>query len=304
MRKIVLFLAVLFMTVPAMAASNVTITCAQTPDTNEVVVSYASDGNLIRAFGLDVNVVGANITKVVPVDADYRIYPGQIVIVDGNVTDYNTPYAPGDLGDANVAVEMGSLYTTDPCYAGDPNAGYGMQPGLSGTLLKFYVDGSCTYAVAENPVSGGVVMEDPTEVPNVTLCSGSVTIGPTECMAGTNPDYTKWEAANKPDCWCYPRQCHGDVDDNQEYGAYWVLLLDLAEFRTYFSATGITGPPGICCDFAHDVEYGAYRVLLNDLAIFRTYFSSTSVPCCDQDGDCDETNDNYFNFWCSPPGCP
>jgi hypothetical protein len=110
-------------------------------------------------------------------DANYRIYPGQIVIVDGNVIDYNTPYAPGDLGDANVTVEMGSLYTMDANYAGDPNAGYNKRPGLSGTLLKFYTSGNCTYAVTENAIRGGIVMEDPNEDPNVTLCSGSVVVG-------------------------------------------------------------------------------------------------------------------------------
>jgi hypothetical protein len=173
MRKIILFM-VLLVAVPAMAVSNVDITC--TADGNEVTVSYATDANLIRAFGLDITVDTANIVDLVMVDLNYRIYPGQIVIVDGNVTDYNTPYVPGDLGDANVTGEMGSLYTMDPNYAGDPNLGYGMQPGTSGVLLKFYVDGDCNYAVTENEIRGGVVMEDPTEDPNLTLCSGSVTI--------------------------------------------------------------------------------------------------------------------------------
>jgi hypothetical protein len=177
MRKIVLFIAaLLFMVVPAMAVvSNVNITCV--PDGNKVTVSYASDANRIRAFGLDIDVVGANITKLDVADANYRIYPGQIVIVDGNVIDYNTPYVPGDLGDANVTIEMGSLYTTDANYASDPNAGYNKIPGLSGTLLKFYVSGNCTYAVTENAIRGGIVMEDPNEDPSVTLCSGSVVVG-------------------------------------------------------------------------------------------------------------------------------
>jgi len=177
MKKIVLFVAaLLFMAVPVMAVSNVEIECEV--DQNEVTVSYAVTGsaNLIRAFGLDITVVGANITKIDTLDPNYRIYPGQIVIEDGNVTDYNTPYAPGDLGDANVTIEMGSLYTTDSNYAGDPNAGYNMIPEQSGTLLKFYTSGNCTYAVTENAARGGVVMEDPDEEPNVTLCSGSIQI--------------------------------------------------------------------------------------------------------------------------------
>jgi len=168
-----LFLAVLLMTVPALAVSNVDITCAK--DGNGVIVSYTSDVNRIRAFGLDITVTGANITKLEVLDPNYRIYPGQIVIVAGDVCDYNTPYAPGDLGDANVTVEMGSLYTLDPCYAGDPDAGYRTQPpGLSGDLLKFYPDSNCTYDVNENPTIGGVVMEDPNEDPNVSTCNDEV----------------------------------------------------------------------------------------------------------------------------------
>jgi hypothetical protein len=73
---------------------------------------------------------------------------------------------------------MGSLYTTDanyydPC---DPNndSGYNKKPGKSGTLLKFYVGGDCNYFVTENALRGGIVMEDPYEIPNVTLCSGQI----------------------------------------------------------------------------------------------------------------------------------
>jgi hypothetical protein len=174
MRKIVLFIAaLLFMAVPAMAASNVHINCSD-DDINKVTISYVSDANLIRAFGLDITVDTNKITKVVALDPNYRIYPGQIVIVDGNITDYNKPYALSDLGDANVTIEMGSLYTLDSNYSSDHNAGYLMQPGLSGDLLKFYVGGNCGYAISENAIRGGIVMEDPTEEPNVTLCSGRV----------------------------------------------------------------------------------------------------------------------------------
>ena len=189
MRKIVLFIAaLLFMAVPVMAAvSNVTITCSD-DDINRVTISYVSDHNLIRAFGLDVTVDINKVTKVVALDPNYRIYPGQIMIEEGNVTDYNTPYAPGDLGDANVTIEMGSLYTTDPCYGpghgGDPNMGYGKKPGLSGDLLKFYVGGDCNYVITENAARGGIVMEDPCEDPNVTIYSGKIKFVPALPLPG------------------------------------------------------------------------------------------------------------------------
>jgi len=291
MRRIILFVAVLFMTVPALAVSNVDITC--TVDGNCVTVSYASDANLVRAFGLDITITtaDANITKVVPVDANYRIYPGQIVIVDGNITDYNTPYAPGDLGDANVTVETGSLYTTDGNYASDPNAGYNMLPGLSGTLLKFYVDGDCNYAVTENAVRGGVVMEDPAEIPNVTLCSGTVAL---ECMKDTHPDYANWVLHGKPDCWCYRKQCRGDIDGLQE-GPFWVGQNDKDIFTQYLNLFPDFPPPdpfaGVCADLNH-VQEGPFWVGQNDKDIFTTWLNSFAPP-----PDCDGT---HINFWIEP----
>jgi hypothetical protein len=358
MRKIVLFVAVLlFMTVPAMAAkpANVTISCAD-DDINMVIVSYATDGNLIRAFGLDINVVGANITKLDVVDANYRIYPGQISIVGGEVSDYGTPYALSDLGDANVTIEMGSLYTEDPCYSpahgGDPNMGYGKKPTQSGTLLKFYVGGACNYTITENAIRGGIVMEDPCEVPNVTLCSGSVVVGCTvpnvlnmtpdaakaaleaaglvadgntcianatgvgdgnvasttpaigstvscgtsvskvivECYCGMT-DYAQWVEVNKPTCWCYPRQCHGDADGQKEgtsgKGYNYVGTADLDIMSLGWLVKDPTKGPGIldlevngvpvaCADFKHNKEgtsgKGYSRIGTSDLDEMSLYW--------------------------------
>jgi hypothetical protein len=170
-----LFLAVLLMAVPAMAVPDVNITCA--PDGNNVTVSYAVTGSphLVRAFGLDITTTGGHIVKVVALDPNYRIYPGQIVIENGAVTSYGMPCDPCDLGDNSVTIEMGSLYTMDTNYAGDdPNLGYNKKPGLSGTLLRFYVDGACSYSITQNELRGCVVMEDPDEEPNVHFPSGSV----------------------------------------------------------------------------------------------------------------------------------
>jgi hypothetical protein len=181
MSKSVLFVSVLlFMAVPAMAATTVTLTC--TSDGNEVTVRYASssDVNLVRAFGLDVNTADANI-NVVEANAlsYYRIYPGQIDIIDGEVDDYGEPYASGDLRDKKVTIEMGSLYTTDSNYQSDPDAGYNMKPARAGILLKFKVGGNCRYKVDVNDLRGGIVMEDPYETPSITrpLCQGTVVVG-------------------------------------------------------------------------------------------------------------------------------
>jgi hypothetical protein len=199
MRKFVLLVAALFMTVPAMAVPKVDITCSA--DDNEVTVSYAvtSSSHLIRAVALDITVdSGAKIIKVVvPADPCYRIFPGQIVITGGDVTNYSTPYDPCDIGDANVTIEMGSLYTTDANYEDDPNAGYNKKPNSSGTLLKFYVDADCNYTIEGNPIRGKVVMEDPTEDANVTYCSGYAP-GPSTLDFGDAPESYVTSLPNGP----------------------------------------------------------------------------------------------------------
>jgi hypothetical protein len=199
MRKIVLLFLLLCMAVPAMAASNVTITCTKTVvvDTNWVTVSWASDHNRIRAFGLDIKAYGPDgntsdpnmIMDVCDVNSNYRIYPGEISIVNGDVNAYNKPWDPCDLADHNgvLAVEMGSLYTTDSNYAGDANAGYNKIPALTGTLLRFAYKKACGYRIDANQLRGGIVMEDPCEI----LTLSSPLFDSNGCITGcTVPDTT------------------------------------------------------------------------------------------------------------------
>ena len=285
--KKVLILLVALLTVPAMAASNVTISCAD-DDVDTVTVSYATDPNLIRGFGLDLTVDnGRIITGVTIIDPNYRIYPGQIVIVDGNVTDYNTPYAPGSLDCNVVTVELASLYTFDANYISDSNYGYGMQPNMSGDLLSFTVSGDCNYTVTENATRGGVVMENPDEVPNVTLCGGDI---PPECYAGM-ADYAEWADAGKPDCWCYPRQCHGDADGlkvgSPFTGYYYVsqadlnILISAWQVKNPPQGPGLSGNQG-CADFDRakvgSPFTGYYRVSQDDLNILISTWQVKESP--------------------------
>ncbi|MDD5063133.1 MAG: PASTA domain-containing protein [Phycisphaerae bacterium] len=435
MRKFVLlFFVALFMTVPAMAASTVDITCTEAVigDVNWVTVSYTSDINRIRAFGLDINVPGGSIIDVCDINPNYRIYPGQISIVDGDVNDYYTPYDACDLADHNnvITLEMGSLYTTDSNYELTPNAGYNMIPGLSGTLLKFaYQDANC-YIIDVNALRGGIVMEDPNEAPSLDsplyatdcggLCTmpnligedkddvdailaaagfpagngtgvnscetldevlsqdqtagteidcatvvnytyslyqtvvpdvigmtqaaaeaaitaagltvgtitegdgGATTIGnvyaqsPTDggtvvacgttvdisvaayCMKSTHPDYAKWVAQGRPKCWCYSKQCRGDMSGAKE-GVFWVSNTDKDIMVLYLNKYPNAPAPfaGACADLNH-TKTGLFWVENTDKALMLPYFNKPAIP-----PDCDAT---YINFWCTPGstglGCP
>jgi hypothetical protein len=259
MKKILLFAVLLFMAVPAMAASNVDITCTQTVvgDLNWVTVSYSASGDpcRVRAFGLDIT-LGAedgNVKDVCALDPNYRIFPGQIVIsTDGQVTNWGRPYDAADINDANIAVEMGSLYAaTDPCKQ--------TPPATSGTIFKFsYKPSSLCYTIDANVLRGGIVMEDPTVVPTtnlpVTTCGG-----PSKCFKagdidGCGREITQdmvdvWEGLGEPECWCYPCHCRGDVDGSGEIDTDDLLL---------------EPPDGIGWAYGWSTEYGACADTSND----------------------------------------
>jgi len=230
MKKTVIFLTVLLLSTSTFAA-NVVLSCGDT-GSGIVTVSYTVDVNLVRAFALDISVdSGAVITAVSVLEADYRIYPGQIVIVDGNVTDYNTPVASG-LGTGDVTVEMASLWTIDSNYSGDADAGYNAIPpgGGPNVLLLVTVSGNCTLTVSENAARGGVVMENPDEP--VSFIGTSCLVGG-GCDIYGGPDQAAFEAAGCPACWMNPRQCHGDIDGaTEQIGklTFHVGFTDLTQF--------------------------------------------------------------------------
>jgi len=106
--------------------------------------------------------------------------------------------------------------------------------------------------------------------------------GPVECFPSCHKDYAQWVSVSKPDCWCYPRQCHGDADGkaqgSEKTGIYYVGTNDL---NILIAAWQVKEPPngpgiasiqnGICADFARDqqgsAKTGLMRVSTNDLNI-------------------------------------
>ncbi len=192
MKKITFVLAVLLFAAPAWA-TKVTVTATQVSDTNEVDISYVSDGKLPRAFGLDITVTDGNIIactaamkgECTATARGFGIFPGTIVIDEnGIVTDDGTPVAPSDdlgalggLGTNGITIELGSLYVA-------PN-----RPPLSGVLCTITVTESCTVNIAGNAARCGegseplgVVMENPDEVVTPTYIPGVVTIELPVCV--------------------------------------------------------------------------------------------------------------------------
>lgn len=287
MRMTIVLLAMLLLVAPAMAA--VTVTCVDDGTGNGVAeVYYDARGEveLIRAFGLDLVADTANIVSVTSVNSDYYIYPGTIVITDGNVTAWGTPVAPANdpgagtgLGTGNATVEMGSLYA-----AGDGN----LTPDPCGLLCKVTVSADCNLTISTNITRGGVVMED-TATPSVGPSTCALDVN--DCYGPGDPNYGDWVTLGRPECWCYPKQCHGDAT-GYGYGRnlYHASTPDLTVLKDawnkdapntvgHISVVDVNKPTEWACADFDRMEYGRnkYRVSTPDLTILKAYWNDVPV---------------------------
>ena len=240
MKKMILVLAVLLMTAPAMA--GIVVSAADVGG-GEVTISYEANGvEMIRAFALNIEVdSGATIEAIGGLNTQYNIYPGSIIIVGDEVNDVGTPVADaaaypgtgtlGGLGTAGITIEMGSLEVS-----GD----------ATGALCTLTVVGDCNVAMTENAARGGAVMEDTGIAADATL-KGCAFIDP------------------GPACWSNPCQAIGDADESGM-----VNYADLYLLRD--SLWTMPGNPlyNPCADFDRN-EFINY----NDLYILRDNLWST-----------------------------
>ncbi len=173
---------------------------------------------------------------------------------------------------------MGSLYTT------------GNEPPSAGTLFVLDINDNfsydCNLCISLNETRGGIVNENGEEVATVNLPSDGSGAPPgcirilniSYCMPSDSPDFIQWCLLGAPDCWCFPRQCHGDADGLKEgsaKGGYWYVgTPDLDILIAGWLVLEPTKGPGltgnqICGDFARDKEgsakAGYWRVGTTDL---------------------------------------
>jgi len=266
MRKIVLALLVLLLAVPAMA--TVEVRCAQVSDTLQVIVTYdVDDGNDFRAFGIKISVDnGKSISDIDVNDADYWVFPGSIDINEaGEVDDVGSAIAAQDSN--SFILEMGSLYKVGS------DEDHNTVPPTSGWIAKFVVDGDCNVAIDNDAPRGGVVMENLDFAGSVALEGTSVT----GCFPSGHPDYQAWLDAGAPSCWCYTRQCHGDVDGaatGGTKGGYWYVgdtelnlliaawkILEPNDGNSWPGGPGAasvydSGNNGLCANFDHVIDGG------------------------------------------------
>jgi hypothetical protein len=128
-----------------------------------------------------------------------------------------------------------------------------------------------------------------------------------------DPCYTTWVQLGKPRCWCYARQCHGDMDGLKTgttfTGIVYVNSTDLTQFMKAYTVKeppkgpGIQGEPNLCCDFDHastgTTFTGIVRVGSPDLTRFMASYTVKEPP----KGSGVPTCPGTFIDPCSPKPC-
>jgi len=311
MKKLSLALATLLWTTPAWAAVRIIVE----PSGKTATIKYATDGEKVRAFALDITVdkgviqgisdfMRGESTKEKP---GYGIFPANFarcIRVDPDtgdvakwdisgytpVADPCDPGALGGLGTKGITIEMGALYY--PPDDNSPNA-----PPTQGTLFKLTLSEPAKLTVKPNQLRGGVVLTNAeSAVVNTTEATGIAIASFSDGLPPTHKDYAEWVKVGRPLCWTFPRQCHGDADGLKEgdakSGFHFVGMNDL---RIFTQAWKVLEPPfgpgiasvenGICADFARDLDgnatTGFYRVGVTDLNRLMEYYLKPNVP-----GDC------------------
>jgi hypothetical protein len=117
-----------------------------------------------------------------------------------------------------------------------------------------------------------------------------------ECLrttAAPSPgSYNDWVTWGRPKCWCYSRQCRGDINGTRNM--QWVQALDLGAMAAAYGKTDAvlaTITNGICADLNHTKNM--QRVQALDLGILASYYGKAdiNVPIC---------NIANVNFWTVP----
>jgi hypothetical protein len=319
MRKISLILVVFVLASPALARVDIIVDRNEVdPFSFDIRYNITPDEPNVRAFALDIFV--DNDIKIIEVNdfhvgesnsvtPGYGIFPHNFAAkIDPENPDWDadgyTPLAdsndyPDDtlvgLDTNGITVELASLYV------GEVNA-----PALSGVLLEITVEQTASFPnvnLALNQIRGGVVLEDPdTEVSEVNMVSNP------DCLIGGNAgptEHSTWVSWDRPACWCYCRQCRGDVDGKATFGKF-VAIADLGVLYAAYNksdAVLATIPNGICADFDHKATFGI-RVAISDLGIAYQYYNEPSgnIPQCDTP----TVITGPYNFWVIPTGgsCP
>lgn len=283
MKKLVVLLLVAAFAAPALA--DVTFTATDNAD-GTCTIDWTSTEAVV-GMGLVVDMNGSEQITAVAVDSFFDIFidlaaddPVGYSLYDG--TDEDAVADPNGAGTINLPKSVFSL-----CM-GSVDGG-----GVSGSIVLTGDDTNPVGTLSEDTLRGGVVTANGAIATNLPI-DFVITSTPPECVKNTAPFYSLWQSYGSPACWCYQRNCRGDIDGAMA-GIIPVSAADLALFRAAFNKPDMVLPVGGECADNNRAKAGIILVNATDLATFRQYFNKPHmiVPVCDM------TN---YNFWTNQSG--
>jgi hypothetical protein len=278
MKKLLFILAIIAMTTPMMA-QTVDFVVTDLGD-GQVQIGYTNNGvpaaDLPVGIALKVECTGCEVSGLVSYDqAEFPAYIDYAYTEETSGDGYDPlgegqplakeENAPGrldlaaDLPATTVYVCMGRVQDG----VAGPNPGPGTVVNLVTLQLADTTEsGDGLVSVSEDLSSrGGVVGGGDPFATNLPVENVEI-IFTTICYPACKPDYQTFLDVGSPDCWCFPRQCHGDAD-NQLEGLAKKWAVGALDVGIMVSAWKIVEPAlpatildstQICADFDHQVE--------------------------------------------------
>lgn len=319
MRKVLPILLAIALAMPALADVAVTVDDAS-GGVAQLNLAISGDA-VVRGLALKVTITGAelaaiaDVTDVMPAFNAYIDYYYSNTGFLGTLDDEKA--LPGTGAHALANPDAAGVLATLPATTFSISLGAldnsGNQGGVTagGVLAKIKltnIGGSAQVCVEADALRGGIVGDNLGTV-DADDCDTIAAPQPTECVNSAAPFYADWVAFGKPACWCYAKNCKGDVDGKQQgnviQGYANVYTDDLAVLLAAYGVREPTKGPGIasitngiCADFARNqqgnVIQGYTRVYTDDLAILLANYGVREAPKGPGIGDCAGPNYNFF----------
>lgn len=309
MKKVVCLIAVLALTV-TVCAQDITITASA--DGDMLTIGYDASGAAAMPVGISL-IVDCGAGEVTSAgDADFSIDSFFDVFIDSAADDPAAYQAGADPATGVLAGAHGLAKSDAAGAAAFPATIFAISAAELADPAGIPAVGTiCTLKVSNLPATvcfsadtlRGEVVDVNGDPMTVTLpeCIPMEVI-PDECLKSDAPEYAAWEGVgkpwSKPDCWCYRRQCRGDIDGVPQ-GAFPIFSIDFTAFKDAFGKLDaqMTGNR-ICADLDHAPQ-GAFRVFSVDFTTFKLYFGklAAQVPQCDLNGDGVLEAGDKYNFW-------
>jgi len=308
MKKILASLLVLAMCAP-LYAGEVTLSSVDNADGTATIMMEVISGEPV-GIALDVLADTGTIDDAFMVDSFFDIFID--LAYDEELGGDGYTYGEGTNAIAKVGEPGQDTVATNPfCISAGGLGGEeapltpGPQPLDTVALIQLDSAGGATGTITANAIRGGAVVfkDGSTATVNGLPLDFEITTGPGECVKSTAPFYATWVLFGKPDCWCYQRNCRGDVNGLKSglgLNVKWVNSADLTVFAAAYNVNqaelqvlDVGGVPGICADnnrAKSGLGLNIKWVNSSDLGIFASYFNLNvaDVPVCDM------TN---YNFW-------